>query len=306
MFTADAHCDTLYALTVQDFGNGGACVTPQALQQGNVGLQTFALFAGMLSDPGTPRSRAQAMLAASARLGVPIITGKLPREKPQSPHGVLSIEGAEVLEGSLEALEAFARQGVRMIALTWNYENQVGYPAVSSSGRGLKPFGKELLQRMGELGILADVSHLNDRGVEDVLALSSLPVVASHSNLREITDTPRNLPRSLAEGIIQAHGFIGLNFYSGFLAQGRPATLDDLMRHLDALMALGGSECVGFGSDFDGITAWPQGLASPADLPALVNRIAAQGYARETVEAVAGGNLWRVYKAAEGALGDAG
>lgn len=302
MFTADAHCDTLYALTVQDFGNGSPCVTPQALKEGNVGLQTFALFAGMENDPGTPRSRALTMLEATDQLGVPLIRGKLPQEKPHTPHGVLSIEGAEVLEGSLDALEAFARQGVKMIALTWNYENQAGYPAVSGSGRGLKPFGKELLARMGQLGILADVSHLNDRGIEDVLALSALPVAASHSNLRELTPVPRNLPRALAKGIVDQGGFIGLNFYAGFLAQGRPATLDDLMRHLDALMELGGEKCVGFGSDFDGITAWPQGLDSPASLPALLALIEGRGYPRETVAAIAGGNLWRAYKAAERAV----
>ena len=300
MFIADAHCDTLYALTVGKKSPQELQVTAQALEAGQVGLQTYALFCGGEKDPGTPFSRAQAMLEAIPQLGVPLLRGKLPQEKPQNPHGVLSIEGAEVLEGSLDRLEYFAAQGVKMIALTWNYETQVGYPALSGSRRGLKPFGRELVARMGQLGLICDVSHLNDQGIEDVLALSALPTAASHSNLREVANVPRNLPRALAQEIIRGGGYIGLNFYSAFLAQGRPATLSDLLAHLDGLLELGGEKAVGFGSDFDGIDAWPQGLEGPACLPALADLIARQGYPGEVVAGVAGENLWRLYRRAQG------
>ena len=300
MFIADAHCDTLYALAVGKKSPQSLQVTAQALAAGQVGLQTYALFCGVERDPGTPFSRAQAMLEAVPQLGVPLLRGKLPPNKPQSPHGVLSIEGAEVLEGSLERLEYFASQGVRMIALTWNYENQAGYPALSGSSRGLKPFGRELVARMGQLGLICDVSHLNDRGIEDVLSLSTLPVAASHSNLRELAGVPRNLPRTLAREIIRSGGYIGLNFYSAFLSQEQPAALSHVLAHLEALLALGGEQSVGFGSDFDGIDAWPQGLDGPATLPALVDQIGRQGYPPHVVAGVAGENLWRLYRRAQG------
>lgn len=298
MFTADAHCDTLYRLAVCP-NDLPLQVTRETLEKGCVGIQTFALFAGTHEDPGTPVTRAQNMLDAMPTLGVPMITGRLPDDPPAAPHGVLSIEGGEILDGSMEELERFARLGVRMIALTWNYENQIAYPVMSGSRKGLKPFGRELLDRMGELGVIADVSHLNDAGIEDVLSLSRLPVAASHSNLREITNVPRNLPRALAKGIIESGGFIGMNFAAEFLASGRAATLDDVRRHMDGVLDLGGVSALGFGSDFDGITAWPEGLDGASRFPALLAELALHGYGEKTLRAIAGENLWRLYKQAE-------
>ena len=297
MFTADAHCDTLYEIAVMQ--REGLRVTPESLAAGNVGLQVFAMFAGH-EEEGRNFARARRMLAAMREFPIPLLAGSLPDAPPETPHAVLSIEGGDVLEGSLERLaELDGEARIRMIALTWNFENEIGHPASGGSNEGLKPFGFELLREMDGRGILADVSHLNEAGFWDAVERAALPPVASHSNCRWLADVPRNLKKEQARALIRRGGFIGINFYSNFLADGRDATLEDVVRHIDELMELGGEKAVGFGSDFDGMDRWPDGLGSPADLPQLLERLEKRGYAQSQIRDIAGLNLWRILKSAE-------
>ena len=297
----DAHCDTLSHLV-----SGGtlenATVTPERLAAGGVSLQVFALFA-TYGRGIEPYEKARRMLSAAGEFPVPVLTGALPAALPDAPTGVFSIEGGEILQGSLERFAEFdAAARVRMIALTWNFENEIGHPAKNGPEGGLKPFGLSLVREMNRKGVLCDVSHLNEAGFWDVIEHSTLPPVASHSNARALCEHTRNLTDAQIRAVIEKKGYIGVNFYSAFLANGRAATLEDVYRHVDAILQLGGEDVVGFGSDFDGIDAWPEGLANPADFPALLNFLAARGgYAPEVLEKIAGGNLFRVLKAAEAA-----
>jgi membrane dipeptidase len=296
MFTADAHCDTLYEIAV--IQRGGLKVTPGSLAAGSVGMQVFAMFAGHERD-GRNFARAMRMLAALREFPIPFLD-RLPDAPPDKPHAVLSIEGGELIEGDIEklaALDGLAR--LRMIALTWNFENEIGYPMVGGSTGGLKPFGFELLREMDGRGMLADVSHLNEAGFWDVVERAELPPVASHSNCRWLCDVPRNLKKEQARALIERGGFIGINFYSRFLAGDRDATLEDVVRHIDELMELGGEKAVGFGSDFDGMDTWPDGLGSPADFPNLLAALEKRGYTQSQIADIAGLNLWRVLKSAE-------
>ena len=297
----DAHCDTLSHLV-----SGGtlenATVTPERLAAGGVSLQVFALFA-TYGRGIEPYEKARRMLSAAGEFPVPMLTGALPAALPDAPMGVFSIEGGEILQGSLERFAEFdAAARVRMIALTWNFENEIGHPAKNGPEGGLKPFGLSLVREMNRKGVLCDVSHLNEAGFWDVIEHSTLPPVASHSNARALCEHTRNLTEAQIRAVIEKKGYIGVNFYSAFLANGRATTLEDVYRHVDAILQLGGEDVVGFGSDFDGIDAWPEGLANPADFPALLNFLAARGgYAPEVLEKIAGGNLFRVLKAAEAA-----
>ena len=297
----DAHCDTLSHLV-----SGGtlenATITPERLAAGGVSLQVFALFA-TYGRGIEPYEKARRMLSAAGEFPVPVLTGALPAALPDAPTGVFSIEGGEILQGSLERFAEFdAAARVRMIALTWNFENEIGHPAKNGPEGGLKPFGLSLVREMNRKGVLCDVSHLNEAGFWDVIEHSTLPPVASHSNARALCEHTRNLTEAQIRAVIEKKGYIGVNFYSAFLANGRAATLEDVYRHVDAILQLGGEDVVGFGSDFDGIDAWPEGLANPADFPALLNFLAAcGGYAPEVLEKIAGGNLFRVLKAAEAA-----
>ena len=301
MFTADAHCDTLFAIAVHRIDPSELSVTAARLAAGGVGLQTLAMFAGAGGPADHPYEKAAAMLENRHRVGIPVIDGELPDAPPLTPHGVLSIEGGEILEGSLERLREFdAVSRIRMIALTWNNENEIGYPAKDDCGKGLKPFGKALLKEMDSLGVLPDVSHLNERGFWDVAETASLPPIASHSNLKKLCGHSRNLTDDQVRCVIERKGYIGINFYSYFLRDGGNATLDDVLRHIDGIAELGGIDVLGFGSDFDGIEAWPEGLANPADLPNLLELLSKHGYKEEDIAKIAGLNLWNVMKRAEG------
>ncbi|MDO4867021.1 MAG: dipeptidase [Clostridia bacterium] len=300
MFIADAHCDTLYAIAIDGKRPESCTITPDKLEKGGVGLQTFALFAGRKGTLGTPYADGVAMLEAVPKLGVPVLTGDLPEALPQQPTGIISCEGGEMLEGSIARLEEFHRRArLRMIALTWNFENEIGHPAKLGPKPGLKPFGFELLRAMDRLGILADTSHLNEAGFWDVCERAALPPIASHSDCRWLCDVPRNLTREQVKALIDRGGFIGVNFYSCFLKEDGRATLDDAVRHIDALCELGAEHIVGFGSDFDGIDAWPEGLGDPTGFPVLLEALARRGYTQAQLEALAGGNLWNLLKRAE-------
>lgn len=302
MFIADAHCDTLCSIALDGKKIENCTVNPQTMRDGGVCLQTFAMFAGRKGTKGTPYEDGRRMLAASYQLPVEILRGRLPEQPPQCPTGILSCEGGEMLVGSLEKLAEFDDDTrLRMIALTWNYENEIGYPGKGGSDQPLKPFGRELLREMDRRGILADVSHLNDAGFWDVCEHAALPPIASHSDCRWLCGHSRNLTKDMVRAIIDRKGFIGVNFYSSFLNESGEATLDDVLRHIDALYELGAEDVVGFGSDFDGIERWPEGLANPSDFPGLLQLLADHGYTKTQLEKLAGLNLWRVLRQADAA-----
>jgi microsomal dipeptidase-like Zn-dependent dipeptidase len=299
VFVADAHADTLYAMALGGLDPSECMVRPQALAAGGVGLATFALFAGPGGVSGRPYQNALKMLARTGDLGVPLLTGPLPLTPPAAPHGILSIEGGEILEGRQERLAEFSARGVRMVALTWNNKNQLGYPALGDCKLGLTACGIEMLSQMDALGILCDVSHLNEAGFEDALSRCRLPVIASHSNLRSLCGHARNLWPAQARAIFQKRGFIGINFYAPFLAEGRAARIDDVIRHIEGFSELGGIECIGFGSDFDGIERWPEGLGDPSCFPRVLERLYALGYTQDQIAGIAGLNYYRVLLAAQ-------
>ena len=302
MFIADAHCDTLYAIAIDGKPLNDCVVTPGRMAAGGVGLQTFALFAGAKGPGEFAVESGRRMLEASHRLPLTVFRDRLPDQPPTEPCGVLSCEGGEMFGGSLEKLAEFDDNShLRMIALTWNFENEIGYPGRGPSNDPLKPFGRELLEEMGRRGILADVSHLNDGGFWDVCERSALPPIASHSDCRWLCENTRNLTKDMVRAIVERNGFIGVNFYARFLRKDDPVTLEDVRRHLDAMLELGAEDVLGFGSDFDGIDEWPEGLANPADFPALLGYLSDHGYDDALLAKIAGGNLWRVLKAAEDA-----
>ncbi len=295
MFTADAHCDALYRIAIEGCPPSECAVAPERLRSGGMGVQTFAMFSS-LGRPD-PHADGLAMLAAYRALPLPRLDGALPDLPPEDPCAILSMEGGEILRGELSSLDEFP--GLRLIALTWNYENEIGTPAAKNACDGLKPFGFQLLREMDRRGIAADVSHLNEAGFWDVMERASVAPLASHSNCRWLCDVPRNLTRAQVRALIERRGFIGVNFYTEFLAQGRKAVIEDVANHIDAICELGGEEIVGFGSDFDGIESWPDGLASPADFPALLDLLRRRGYSDGQLRNIAGRNYWRFLKGAE-------
>ena len=298
MFTTDAHCDTLYEIAVKGTSPESCCVTLDRLQKGNVSLQTFAMFTSFRHPD--PCGDGIKMKELYKTLPINHLDGPLPDTVPDGLNCILSNEGGEMLRGSIDVLREFDDDvHLRLIALTWNFENEIGTPAKLDETTGLKPFGFELLKEMDARGIAADVAHLNIAGFWDVIDKAKIAPLASHSNCRWLCDHSRNLHRDQVKALIERKGFIGINFYSDFLAKDRPATLDDVLRHIDALCSMGAEDIIGFGSDFDGIETWPEGLGNPADFPALIELLRDHGYSQTQLEKIAGLNYWRFLKDAE-------
>jgi len=173
----------------------------------------------------------------------------------------LTIEEGDAIEGSLEKLRFFKEQGVSAMTLTWNYENALGYPNFEwkHQHKGLKPKGIEVIELMNELKMLIDVSHLSDKGFEDVLKYSKVPFIATHSNARVMTNHPRNLSDEMLKKLADAGGLTGINFFNNFLVNGtlkdkmEVAKIEDMVRHIKHIRNIAGVEVIGLGSDFDGI-----------------------------------------------------
>lgn len=298
MFTTDAHCDLLSSCVVHHKPLANCTVTLERLIQGNVSIQTFAAFINF--KRGTPYEDTRKMFAMYETLPLPHLDRRLPDALPEVPSSILSIEGCEAFAGSIEKLRALDDSvHFRLAALTWNYVNELGTPACKDDTTGLTPFGFEALKEMDARGICADVSHLNIAGFWDVIEHTAVPPVASHSNCRWLCDVSRNLNKDQVRALIERKGFIGMNFYSDFIRTDRKPDLNDLAEHIDEIMALGGEDIVGFGSDFDGISSSPDGLDTPADLPAFLDLLSRRGYTQAQLKKIAGENYFRVLKTAE-------
>jgi len=171
---------------------------------------------------------------------------------------ILALENGNALMGDLDRLDALYARGVRIITLTWNGANELGYGAHCDGSPGLTDFGKAAVCRMFELGIIPDVSHLNEAGFWDVAELASArakPFWATHSNCAAIQPHCRNLSDDQLRAVFACGGLVGLNLYTQFL--GGAGTARDVARHLAHMMRLSGEDQAAPGSDFDGCEIHP-------------------------------------------------
>jgi membrane dipeptidase len=250
----------------------------------------------------------------------------------------LSLEGGHIIENSVEILEFFASLGIRSMTLTHS-KNTDWADSSGDSPRwdGLNALGKKIVTRMGEVRMIIDVSHTSDDTVEDVLDVTSAPLMASHSNARALCDIPRNLPDDLIKEIAARNGYIGVNFFPVFLKktiyeQARKnvekyeqqykemlqrnaddpdsisreesdlnqkyvigndsVDLNAVLDHIDHIAEIGGINCIGLGSDFDGINSTPSDLTDVSCYPALVEGLTMRGYTPKEIQMIMGLNLY--------------
>lgn len=270
----DLHCDTMTRKGDVPFADWTGHVTPDKLRRGGALAQCFALFI-LTREPELRKPDDMPPHAIfercfeiyrrelgihsqtlSSALSVADITANARRGYISS---ILTVEDAVALEGNLEYLDDWFAKGVRMATLLWNYENELGFPhsrEAARMGLGLKPFGKDVVRRMNELGIIIDVSHLSDGGVRDVAERSRKPFVASHSCARALCDHSRCLSDDLLRLIGESGGVIGVNFFGIFLRRDSEVTLiEDIVRHVLHIRDKAGIGALAFGSDFDGISS---------------------------------------------------
>ena len=181
---------------------------------------------------------------------------------------ILTVEGGRVLGGKIERLQELYNDGVRMMTLTWNGENEIGKGSTDQNF-GLKPFGIDVIKEMEKLGMVIDVSHLSDAGLDDVLKNVDCAVAASHSDLREVCGHRRNLTDEYFKEIVRRGGVVGINFYKAFLNnEEKNASLSDIVKHIEMMIMLGGENSVAMGSDYDGCDV-VEGIEKMKDIPNL-------------------------------------
>ncbi len=222
---------------------------------------------------------------------------------PGRVNAVMHLEGAEPLEPDLSDLERWYDRGLRSVGITWSRPNAFGegvpfrFPSSPDTGPGLTGAGASLVHACNLLGILVDVSHLNEAGFWDVARITQAPIVATHSNAHALCPSTRNLTDRQLDAIAESGGVVGVNFGVLFLRAdgGRDAStpMAEIVRHVDYLVARMGADHVAFGSDFDGAVI-PDELGGIAGLPRLVDALRARGHDEETIAKITHRNWLRV------------
>lgn len=205
----------------------------------------------------------------------------------------LTVEGAELLGCDPSRLDEAAAEGVVAINLTWSRANALSGSSGEQPERGLSPLGRQFVEKMEDLHILVDVSHLSEAGFWDVAKLARRPFIASHSNAKSVWDCTRNLTDGQINAIIKNQGVIGLNFYEEFVGGGRD--LDSLRAHLDHILSLGGASNVALGGDWDGCDTIAA-LPSIDRLGDFYEYLLCHGYHETVVRDLFYNNLMRVVR----------
>ncbi len=251
-------------------------------------------------------------IAANSDLVSQVTTGAQIRENEKAGKisALMSIEEGGCCMGSLAHLQTLYDAGARMMTLTWNYENELASPNHPCKERyfafdpqkdqedhGLKVKGVEFVEAMEEMGMLVDVSHLSDAGFYDVCRILKGPFVASHSNARAVCGCSRNLTDDMIRALAEHGGVMGLNFCPEFLEpkdKDPRQTLDAIAAHARHIIDVGGRECIGIGTDFDGIGGLLD-YGTADRMTALAEGLSSKGFTQEEIEGIFYRNVLRVY-----------
>ena len=318
MFLLDSHCDTPgQILRGRDMAvdNAGAHVDFPKLFRGGVDAAFFALYVPAELDEDSAYRHAldlhdavaDVIAANSDKTALTLTREQAYENKANGLFSVfLGLENGSPIGRSLEKLEYFYNSGVRYMTLCHSADNEICDSCASSVKRwhGLSPFGREVVTRMNELGMLIDVSHISDEAFYDVLECSSKPVVATHSCCRTLADHPRNMTDDMIRALASRGGVIQINFYPVFLDDSikesdmYTAALPSYSRiadHIDHVVSLVGVDHVGIGSDFDGIDVAPQGLEDISMMPVLFDELRTRGYTERDLEKIASENFFNAF-----------
>lgn len=202
----------------------------------------------------------------------------------------LSVEDCSIMGELTERMEDF---DISFALLTWNYENEYGIGAVQRQSGTLTNQGKTLVEKLTQKGIIVDISHLSDAGAEEVFKISDVPVIASHSNVRFLCNHPRNLTEPAIREIIRRGGLIGMNFYAPFVAT-EHAQIGELLKHMDAVLNMGGEDVLALGTDFDGSSNhFPEGICGVESIPKLREEMLKAGFGEKLTEKILFDNGYR-------------
>lgn len=325
MKVVDMHCDTILAL--YDLKQAGKeCslldnhlnVDLHKMQQGDYLLQNFAMFVH-LKECDDPAVKAHQLIDCYYQeldqyqdVIKPVLSYQdiVDHQKEGLMSAMLTLEEGAVVHHDLALLRNYYRLGVRMVTLTWNFPNEIGYPNFTSTGHfediyqintqdGLTPFGIEYIKEMERLGMIIDVSHLSDAGFYDVYNNTKKPFVASHSNARALCKAARNMSDDMIKKLASRGGVMGINFCGDFLVEKSGgharSCIQDIVKHILYIRDLVGIDYVGLGSDFDGIEQNLE-LENCSQMDKLKVALEEAGLSDEDIEKVFYQNVLRVYR----------
>ena len=165
---------------------------------------------------------------------------------------IFTVEGGTEISDDIDRITYLFNKGVRVLTLTWNGSNKIGDGAGISDSRGLTRFGREVIKKMESIGMIVDVSHASDPLFYDVSNVAQRPFIATHSNSRTVCNHKRNLTDEQFNIIKFFGGIVGINLHKLFLNDKKEADFNDILKHIDYFLSLGGENVICIGSDFDG------------------------------------------------------
>ena len=298
MYIVDTHCDSLLTVSAER-----GLKNPHNLSAKYPQMQLFAEFVPCEGMPAEYRRKRifgllDVYIAECQRLGI------IPVRDCQELNyaienglssSILAIEGGGGLMPDSREIDTLYRMGLRVMGLCWD-TNELATSAWDKEDLGLTELGKLMVDILSAYGIIIDVSHLSDRSFYDVIERTAYPVIATHSNFRDICASPRNLTLDMAKRIASRGGIIGLNLYPGFLSDSGVADKDDIYRHVDYALEHLGEDTLCFGCDIDGVEAYPCGFNEDESIHDTLVDILLKRYSEGVVEKIAGLNAINFFK----------
>ncbi|MDE5943431.1 MAG: membrane dipeptidase [Clostridia bacterium] len=305
----DLHCDTLTKsldekLSLKD---GGLQINLNKLKKSGCAAQCLAIFTEGEGADGRFKAYAAYFEECMRRYGKELTFIKSYSDLKYCLDGggkgvILTVENLGFIR-STDEIDGLYSLGVKMASPVWNYENALAFPNLlfknglplfeEREERGLKKFGREVIEKLDEKGIIVDISHLSDGGAEDILKNRKTPIVASHSNCVAVCNVARNLTDGLIKKIADCGGVVGVNFCKDFLGSGN--SFGRVLDNIKHLINIGGEDIIAFGSDFDGIPEC-EDLESCEKMPALISFLEKGGIQSATLEKLCYKNFARVFK----------
>lgn len=312
ILTVDSHCDTPMLFAEHSINIGKrtpcACVDLVKMYEGRLDAVFVVAYIPQSYPADKAATQAEGLLKEVQRqidnniqyVGQARTFAEADKLKSEGRKAIfLGIENGHALEERLENLDRFRDIGVTYLTLCHNGANALCDSAVGESKySGLSKFGVQVVKRMNELGMVIDLSHAAESTFYDVLKISSVPVIASHSSARTICDHPRNLTDDQIRALAAAGGVVQVCLYTDFLIKGRRATLTDAVDHIEHIIQIGGIESVGIGSDFDG-GGGIIGCEGANELINITVELLRRGYNEDQIAAIWEGNLRRVVTTAQ-------
>jgi len=319
----DLHCDSVISLMKGKDIRGavkGVHVDLPRLREGNVALQVFAAYVSPETDNAfsyaCERLNAIDAFAASDEFLTPVETAAELREVlAEEKTGVMAaVENGIAIEASLEKLEKLRSLKVRILTLVHS-KNLPWIASCTGPGedRGLSGFGLQVIDAMNDLGIIPDVSHASESAFWGVIRRSKKPIVASHSCAYGLCAAARNLKDDQLKALADSGGLVGVNFFSGFLCEPFRLVFEKeekngnqlpkvsvhvpqsiIADHIDYMVKLAGEDSVAIGSDFDGVSALPEGVTGSDFFPVLEAELRSREYTEKRIDKIFNANFVRV------------